>query len=182
MKQEQKKHLTDMMKEDEELGLYEEFKQEKCCTPEGQIKRYKDCIGCDKKPFKHEVKVLTKEEVMEGRSLAYEFIDFNKQETLEEVKDLSYWKANAEEDYMKVPISVLRYISELEKQQEQYTIEEQHVGHSIDELNKEYIKGFNEGSSWQQEQIGKSEFLQKLRATLSDAEARRLIFEQFKKK
>ena len=39
----------------------------------------------------------------------------SKQETLEEVKDLSYWKANAEEDYMKVPISVLRYISELEE-------------------------------------------------------------------
>jgi hypothetical protein len=38
-----------------------------------------------------------------------------KQETLEEVKDLSYWKANAEEDYMKVSISVLRYISELEE-------------------------------------------------------------------
>lgn len=34
----------------------------------------------------------------------------------------------------------------------------------------------------QQEQIGKSEFLQKLRATLSDAEARRLIFETFKNK
>jgi hypothetical protein len=28
----------------------EEPKQENCCTPEGQIKRYKDCIGCDKKP------------------------------------------------------------------------------------------------------------------------------------
>jgi hypothetical protein len=37
-----------------------------------------------------------------------------KQETLEEVKDLAYYKANAEEDYLKVPISVLRYISELE--------------------------------------------------------------------
>lgn len=24
--------------------------QEKCCTPEGQIKRYVDCIGCDRKP------------------------------------------------------------------------------------------------------------------------------------
>ena len=32
-----------------------------------------------------------------------------------EEKDLAYWKKNAEEDYMKVPISVLRYISELEK-------------------------------------------------------------------
>ena len=37
-----------------------------------------------------------------------------KKETLEEVKDLTYWKNNAEEDYLKVPISVLRYISELE--------------------------------------------------------------------
>ena len=24
--------------------------QKKCCTPEGQIKRYVDCIGCDRKP------------------------------------------------------------------------------------------------------------------------------------
>ena len=40
---------------------------------------------------------------------------------------------------------------------------------------------FIAGSKWQQEQIGKSEFLQKLRATKSDAKARRLIFEQFKK-
>jgi|694.fasta_scaffold00102_99 hypothetical protein len=39
----------------------------------------------------------------------------SKQETLEEVKDLSYWKENAEEDYLQVPISVLRYISELEQ-------------------------------------------------------------------
>lgn len=30
-------------------------------------------------------------------------------------KDLQYWKKNAEGDYMTTPISVLRYISELEK-------------------------------------------------------------------
>lgn len=30
-------------------------------------------------------------------------------------KDLDYWKSNAEEDYMSVPISVLRYITELEQ-------------------------------------------------------------------
>ncbi len=29
-------------------------------------------------------------------------------------KDLSYYKSNAEEDYISTPISVLRYISELE--------------------------------------------------------------------
>ena len=28
----------------------EEPKEENCCTPEGQIKRYVDCIGCDRKP------------------------------------------------------------------------------------------------------------------------------------
>lgn len=48
--------------------------------------------------------------------------------------------------------------------------------------NSSWRLGFINGAKWQQEQIGKSEFLQKLRATLSDAEARRLIFEQFKKK
>ena len=28
----------------------EESKQENCCTPVGQIKRYVDCKGCDRKP------------------------------------------------------------------------------------------------------------------------------------
>jgi len=28
----------------------EEPKQENCCTPESQIKRYVDCVGCDRKP------------------------------------------------------------------------------------------------------------------------------------
>lgn len=40
-------------------------------------------------------------------------------------KELNYWKLNAEEDYMKTPISVLRYISELESAVENsYTKEE----------------------------------------------------------
>ena len=30
----------------------EELKQENCCTPLGQIKRYEDCYGCDRKPKK----------------------------------------------------------------------------------------------------------------------------------
>lgn len=32
----------------------------------------------------------------------------------EQEKDLEYWRKNAEEDYKQVPISVLRYIAELE--------------------------------------------------------------------
>jgi DNA-directed RNA polymerase subunit M/transcription elongation factor TFIIS len=34
------------------------------------------------------------------------------------MKDLNYWKKNAEEDYIKTPISVLRYITELENKHE----------------------------------------------------------------
>lgn len=33
------------------------------------------------------------------------------------MKDLNYWKNNCEEDYINTPISVLRYITELEKAQ-----------------------------------------------------------------
>jgi len=32
-----------------------------------------------------------------------------------ESKNIEYWKNNAKEDYIKTPISVLRYITELEK-------------------------------------------------------------------
>lgn len=37
-------------------------------------------------------------------------------------KNLDYWKTNAEEDYINTPISVLRYISELEATVENYRI------------------------------------------------------------
>jgi len=75
-KEEQKQHLIDIMRGDEELGIYWE--------------------GVEKSNY-----------IMS--------IDpHDKQETLEKAKDLAYWRANAEEDYIKVPISVLRYINELE--------------------------------------------------------------------
>ena len=34
---------------------------------------------------------------------------------MESIKDLNYYKNNCEEDYIKTPISVLRYITELEQ-------------------------------------------------------------------
>jgi len=54
---------------------------------------------------------------------------------------------------------------------------------TLEEASKRALKSglfkdetlFIAGAKWQQEQISKSEFLQRLRATLSDAEARRLI-------
>jgi len=54
-----KQALVNMMKADEELGLYDE-------------------------PFKHRVETIPAEEILANRSNAYEFIDFDKQETLEE--------------------------------------------------------------------------------------------------
>jgi hypothetical protein len=42
-------------------------------------------------------------------------VDYVPKEEPKQEKDLAYWKENAEEDYMKVPISVLRYITELEE-------------------------------------------------------------------
>ena len=65
---------------------------------------------------------------------------------------------------------------ELPQQERQETLEEAINKYPL--INQRI--GFKLGAKWQQEQIGKSEFLQKLRGTLSDAEARRLIFEQFK--
>jgi hypothetical protein len=32
------------------LGAKWQQEQQDCCTPAGQIKRYVDCVGCDKKP------------------------------------------------------------------------------------------------------------------------------------
>ena len=50
--QEDPKHKIDMSKYIAGFDPYEkkETEQENCCTPVGQIKRYKDCIGCSKKP------------------------------------------------------------------------------------------------------------------------------------
>ena len=58
-----KQALINMMKADEELGLYDE-------------------------PFKHKVEVLSKEEILANRSNAYEFIDFDKQERMYSEEDL----------------------------------------------------------------------------------------------
>ena len=66
----------------------------------------------------------------------------------------------------------------LEKAAENYAISKDSSSIFI----KVHKKDFINGAKWQQEQIGNSKFLQKLRATLSDAEARRLIFETFKNK
>ena len=88
----------------EELGYHhykyeivipkEEPKQENCCTPVGQIKRYVDCHGCDRKP-KQEQEVCnhcgkTLREQMKGCGEITCYRQFlHKQETLEERE--TYW-------------------------------------------------------------------------------------------
>lgn len=55
-----------------------------------------------------------------------------------EEKTLEYWKQNAEEDYMKVPISVLRYIGELETARIEEAIKRYNiVNKERSELNKQ---------------------------------------------
>lgn len=44
---------------------------QQCCTPEGQIKRYVDCIGCDRKP---EERVLVLSETMSGTIIEHSLL------------------------------------------------------------------------------------------------------------
>jgi hypothetical protein len=75
------------MRLDESIGLYieqaknEEPKQESCCTPIGQIKRYKDCIGCDSEPKQE---TLTYTEAAKKEERIFNSTMMSKQETLEE--------------------------------------------------------------------------------------------------
>lgn len=46
--------------------------------------RYEKEEPKEETPFKHECEVISKEYIMKNRSNAYDFIDFNKKETLEE--------------------------------------------------------------------------------------------------
>lgn len=55
---------------------------------------------------------------------------------MESTKDLNYYKNNCEEDYINTPMSVLRYITELE-----HALQLQQTGVSSSLLSDEEIKG-----------------------------------------
>ena len=133
---EQKQNLIDMMKDDEELGLYEETLEEVAerLYPNG-------CDGTDR----------------------------------------------SAEIYRRIFIEGAKW------QKEQFTIEEQYVGHTIDELDKAYIKGFNEGSAYYIERMYSEEEVLKFTQTIlmqykfgnTDIEQMDLLretFQLFKKK
>ena len=53
------------------------------------------------------------------------------------MKELSYWKANCEDDYTNTPISVLRYIAELEKELLNSGFEVQRLHEWLQDPNRE---------------------------------------------
>ena len=71
-----------------------------------------------------------------------------------EVKDLNYWKNNAEEDYLTTPISVLKYISELEKSTPIELPSDDEIEKEASWLiNDDVNISFREGAKWMKEQI-----------------------------
>jgi len=83
-----KQALVNMMKDDEELGLYDEPKpfKDMLSTNKDEWNEFTHSpFPSKKQPFKHKVETIPAEEILANRSNAYEFIDFDKQETLHEV-------------------------------------------------------------------------------------------------
>jgi hypothetical protein len=74
------------------------------------------CVTCEQS-------FMGDKRAVQCESCAIETTQESMQEVPEKTKGLVYWKANAEEDYIKVPISVLRYIAELESRMYSETIE-----------------------------------------------------------
>jgi hypothetical protein len=89
-----------------------------------------------KKPFKHESRVIPVEEIMANRCSAYEFIDFDKQETLEE-----YFLANIK--------NVLQFGNDAQaiRFMEKYfeAKKEQERSYSDEEMKRAFKAGFSIG-------------------------------------
>ena len=61
-------------------------------------------------------------------------------------KDLNYWKENAEENYRQVPISVLRYITELETEVKNCSIHD--VSNPLPTKEKVIAEGDKQIKDW----------------------------------
>jgi len=187
-----KQALIDMMKSDEELGLYDDTeinRIELVCKDCSDSLEDCTCIKSTIDFPKQEIKL---EEVFndDKKENIKKFIDEiqNPSEPNQALKDAFEKYSEYLEDFENKNTYEHGFKDGAKWQQEQYTIEEQHVGHTIDELDKEYIKGFNEGSAWQQERsyseeevIVFGEFIFK-HSLLTHAKGVKNLFEQFKKK
>jgi len=71
-------------------------------------------------------------------------------------KPLEYWKNNASEDYMKTPISVLKYITTLEEAS--LEVAKMHVGYALKEvIEKAFI--IIDGNSYEDIKLDKDSIL-----------------------
>ena len=81
-------------------------KEEPCEHFTPTIGCIKDVCSCNKEPkkapFKHKVESLSTEEVLANRSDAYEFIDFDKQETVEEAAEKWYDSTEENKGFPKI--------------------------------------------------------------------------------
>ena len=100
----------------------------------------------------------------------------SKEEEAKPFKDMQQLTEVAWEKFKKKP-----FMSKKEEPKQETLEEAAKIHLNSGKIPNDY-QSFIAGAKWQQEQIGNPEFLQRLRDTKSDAEARRLIFEQFKKK
>jgi len=64
---------------------------------------------------------------------------------MSKVEDLDYWKENCADDYLITPISVLRYITELENKVEE-AINYTHSCTELKEFKDEFIEAWEDGS------------------------------------
>lgn len=155
----QKQHLIDMMKQDEELGLYDEpLRKQFSANVEGS-KEFNEM--CKEEPKERLKKILGTKHPKQEIKLEEIFNDDKKENIKKFIDEIN----NPYQPNDKLKQAFEKYSEYLEDYENKNT----------------YEHGFKDGAKWQQEQIGKSEFLQRLRRTLSDAEARRLIFETFNK-
>ena len=191
-KEQHYQYLIDIMKSDEELGLYDDTEIDRielvCKDCSDSLE---DCT-CIKSTIDFPKQEIKLEEVFndEKKENIKKFIDgiTNPAEPNQALKDAFEKYSEYLEDYENKDTYEHGFKDGAKWQQEQYTIEEQHVGHTIDELDKEYIKGFNEGSAYyiermysEEEVIAFGEFIFK-NTLLTHAKGVKNLFEQFKKK
>jgi len=87
----------------------DEPKQENCCTPEGQIKRYVDCIGCDRKPKQETLKAAMNILQNSTYGAMGKGCDRKpKQETLEDTAKNAYKKHSVKDDTLSLDEQIQR--------------------------------------------------------------------------
>ena len=131
----------------------EEFKQENCCTPLGQIKRYEDCYGCDRKP-KQEQEVCnhcskTLREQMKGCGKITCYRQFSTKQ-----EKLTYTESSKKEERISNCTMMKRKQETLDEAAERIspTPNNPYIM-GIDIVNSMKREAFKEGAKWQQERM-----------------------------